>query len=63
MENKKEEVIKILEKIETELTFMVTVTTYIGIDSIEPNSEDMLGFSSLLNRIKEDINKSMDILS
>ncbi len=63
MEDKKDEVIKILEKVEVELTFLTTVITYMGIDSIELNSDDILGVSSLLNRVKEDVKESVDILS
>lgn len=63
MQNKNEEVIKILEKLEVELEFLENMMVCMAISDFELNSGDMLGVSSFIDRIKNDIKESMNILS
>ena len=62
MEEKKEEVVKTLLQVEIELTFLSKMMNYVGMSNFELNSDDMLGASFLLDRIKEDIKESKDVL-
>ena len=63
MQEKNEEAIKILEKLEVELAFLRNMMICVGITDFELNSDNMLGLSSFISRIEKDVQKSMDILS
>ena len=60
MKYKKEEFIHELEKVKYQLTFISSAIAYMDIENFQLNSDDMLGLSIIVDKIKEDIEESIE---